>query len=52
MIETYSTILLTSSGPLTQKGMMSCPSAAPNGLARLVRAVAATRPRLVNHRSE
>lgn len=32
--------------------MINCPMAAPKGLAKLIRAVAATRPRLVNHRSE
>lgn len=36
----------------TQNGTISWPSAAPKGLARLMRAVAATRPLLVNHMSE
>src|SRR5689334_20033798 len=42
----------TSLGDWTQKGTISWPRAAPKGLARLARAVAATRPRVVNHISE
>lgn len=52
IIATYKTALGTSFAEVTQKGMINCPSAAPKGLARLGRAVAATRPRLVNHKSE
>ena len=52
MIDTYKTMRETSEELLTQNGTTSCPSAAPKGLARDVKAVAATRPRLVNQRSE
>jgi len=52
MMATQSTMLGMSAGEFTQKGTMSWPRAAPKGLARVVTAVAATRPRLVNHRSE
>jgi hypothetical protein len=52
MIATYSTILLTSSGPSTQNGTINCPKAAPKGLARLTTAVAVTLPLGENQRSE
>ena len=52
MIATYKTALGTSLAEYTQKGIISCPIAAPKGFARLISAVAATRPRLLNHRSE
>lgn len=52
MIATYKTALGTSLAENTQNGIINWPIAAPKGLARLIRAVAATRPRLVNHKSE
>lgn len=36
----------------TSSGTTNCPSAAPSGFAKLVTAVAATRPLVVNHISE
>lgn len=42
----------TSADLLTQKGLTTWPTAAPIGLAKLIIAVAVTRPELVNHVSE
>lgn len=52
MMARYKIALGMSLGLYTHKGTISWPSAAPKGFARLARAVAATRPRSVNHRSE
>lgn len=52
MMARYKMALGISLALYTQNGMISCPRAAPKGFARLASAVAATRPRSVNHRSE
>jgi hypothetical protein len=52
MIAIYSTIFGMSPGLPAQEGSISCAKAPPNGLAKLMTAVAATLPLLVNHRSE
>jgi hypothetical protein len=52
MIAIYSTIFGISPGLPAQKGSINCARAPPNGLAKLITAVAATLPVFVNHRSE
>jgi hypothetical protein len=52
MMAIYRTIFGISPGFPAQLGSMSCAKAPPNGLAKLMTAVAATLPRFVNHRSE
>ena len=49
---TYSVMLGTSPGELTSIGVISCPTAAPKGLASDATAVADTRPTGENHKSE
>ena len=48
----YNVISGISEGAVARNGLISCPKAPPNGLAKLANAVAETRPRGVNHRSE
>jgi hypothetical protein len=52
IIAIYSTMLGISLGPLSQNGSINCARAPPNGLAKLIIAVAATLPLFVNHKSE
>ena len=47
----YRTMLGISEALVARIGFTNCPTAAPNGLARLARAVADTRPLEVNHKS-
>ena len=52
MMATYSVMFGMSSGLEHRKGLISCPSAPPNGFASDAMAVAETRPCGENHRSE
>ena len=52
MTEMYSTIVGISDGRLASSGPTNCATAPPKGFARLITAVAATRPLFENHRSE
>ena len=52
IMATYSVMGATSDGTVARKGLINWPRAPPNGFARLASAVADTRPRVVNQRSE
>lgn len=52
MIATYNTRFGISPGVPAHDGSINCAKAPPNGFAKLMTAVAATLPRLVNHKSE